>query len=63
MTVFRRALRLARVSWDLHQIVTKPTRGNNHLDIILTTHSERYNRVHTVPPLVNSDHDTVLCHL
>ena len=51
------------VSWDLHQIVTKPTRGNNHLDIILTTHPERYNRFQTVPPLINSDHDTVLCHL
>ena len=29
-------------SWDLHQIVKQPTRGHNFLDVILTTHPERY---------------------
>ena len=50
-------------SWDLQEIVHKPTRKQNHLDIILTTHPERYGKVYVKPPLLNSDHDTVICHI
>lgn len=48
-------------SWDLHQIVKQPTRGHNFLDVILTTHPERYYDINTSPPLLNSDHDIVTC--
>ncbi len=47
--------------WNLSQIVTAPTRGSNYLDLILTTHPERYGDTSAEPPLVNSDHDTVIC--
>ena len=49
-------------SWDLHQIVESATRGCNYLDIILTTHPERYGKVVVHSP-INSDHSTVLCQL
>ncbi len=32
-------------SWYLRQIVPGPTRGGNEIDIILTTHPERYSKV------------------
>ena len=50
-------------SWDLQQVVPGPTRGQSELDIILTTHPERFNRVTIEPPLLNSDHDVVICHM
>lgn len=49
--------------WNLCQIIAAPTRGGNYLDLILTTQPERYSRVYTEPPLVNSDHDTVISHM
>ena len=42
---------------------SKTTRKQNHLDIILTTHPERYGEVYVKPPLLNSDHDTAICHM
>ena len=50
-------------SWDLHQMVSRPTRGHNQLDIVLTTHHERFSDVRLVPPLVSSDHDAVICNV
>ena len=35
----------------------------NHLDIILTTHPERYGEAYVKPPLLNSDHDIIICHI
>ncbi len=45
----------------LFNLFIRPTRGNSFLDIILTTHPEQYGEVTTGPPLLCSDHDTVLC--
>ena len=50
-------------SWNLQEIVQKPTRKQNHRDNILTTHPERYGEVYVKPPLLNSDHGTVICHI
>lgn len=50
-------------SWDLQQLVPKPTRGNNYLDLVLTTHPERFGDVNVVSPLVKSDHDAVICQM
>ena len=48
-------------SWDLNKIVQKPTRKRNHLDIILTTHPERYGAVEVKPSPLSSVHGTVIC--
>lgn len=59
----QRKFSLFCTSWDLHQLVNRPTRGQNMLDLILTTHPERYGDITIEPPLVNSDHDTIICHM
>ena len=50
-------------SCDLEEIVQNPTQKQNHLDIILTMHPERYGELYVKLPLLNSDHDTVICHI
>ena len=47
-------------SWDLQEIVQKPTQKQNHFDFILTTRPERYGEVYVKLSLLNSDHDTVI---
>jgi hypothetical protein len=47
-------------SWDLKQLVSESTRGGNVLDIILTTCPEQFSVPSIQPPLVNSDHNTVI---
>lgn len=53
-------------SWDLVQLVNEPTRGDNVLDLVLTTSPEWFQiplGVGVQPPLVNSDHNTVVIHM
>ena len=50
-------------SRNLQRIVQKPTRKQNHLDIILTMHPERYGEVYVKLPLLNNGHDTFICHM
>ena len=50
-------------SWDLQEMVQKPTQKQNYLDIILTKHPERYGELYVKPPLLNSNHDSVICHI
>ena len=47
------------LSYDLHQIVTGPTRGRNLLDLILVSHPACYGPVTVEPPIGNSDHDSI----
>jgi hypothetical protein len=47
-------------TWGLKQLVDKPNRDMNILDIILTTNSEHFTTISIEPPLVCSDHYTVL---
>jgi hypothetical protein len=49
--------------WSLQQIVTVPTRGSNLLDLIITTVPEYFADITTQSPLVNSDHDVILCRM
>lgn len=44
----------------LEQIVDFPTRGDNTLDLILTTHPSFKHRCKPIPSIGNSDHDIVL---
>ena len=44
---------------SLTQVVDKPTRGNNTLDLLFTNNSSIVNRVETLPKLGQSDHDVV----
>ena len=44
---------------DLYQLVQEPTRGDNLLDIILTSHPVSFDAVTVEPPIGNSDHDSV----
>ena len=48
-------------SCDLSQIVPGPMHRPNELDIILTTHDEQFGDIIIDPPLLNSDHDIVVC--
>ena len=50
-------------AWDMSQIVPKPTRNDNYLDIILTTSSCDYSNVFVHPPVSSSDHYLVVCDL
>jgi hypothetical protein len=50
-------------SWDMSQIVPEPTRGDNYLDIILTTTPSGYSHCYTQPPVASSDHLLVVCQL
>lgn len=45
---------------NLQQVVDILTRGNNILDLLLTSHHGQVSRCKTIPPLGNSDHDVVL---
>ena len=45
--------------YDLHQIVSGPTRGRNLLDLILVSHPACYGPVTVEPPISNSDHDSI----
>ncbi|XP_062575423.1 uncharacterized protein LOC134237333 [Saccostrea cucullata] len=45
---------------NLQQVVDIPTRGENILDLLLTSHPGQLSRCKTIPPLGNSDHDVVL---
>ncbi|CAC5396555.1 unnamed protein product [Mytilus coruscus] len=44
---------------SLEQIVKKPTRGDRTLDLILTNIPSIVNKVETMPPIGNADHDIV----
>ena len=48
-------------SRDLCQIVPGPKHGPNELDIILTKQDEHFANIIIDPPLLNSDHDIVVC--
>ena len=56
-----RSLLLFCLTWDLRQLVDKPTREASTLELIFTTHPEQFGEVHVEPPIVSSDHDTVIC--
>lgn len=45
--------------FSLEQVVKKPTRGEKTLDIILTNTPDIVNKVETMPPIGNADHDIV----
>ncbi len=45
----------------LTQLVKLPTRGQNYLDLVLTTNPNAFLTVITKPPIGNSDHDVVKC--
>ena len=47
------------LSMTLHQLVHKPTRGNNTLDLLLTNDSDRVRHVQVVDGLPRADHDPV----
>ena len=44
---------------SLEQMVTKPTRGDRTLDLIFTNSPSSVNKVETMPPTGNADHDIV----
>ena len=44
----------------LSQVVTKPTRDTNILDIVLTNNDNMVTGVKTIAPLGNSDHNIVV---
>ena len=44
---------------SLEQMVTKPTRGDRTLDLIFTNSLSSVNKVETMPPTGNADHDIV----
>ena len=44
---------------SLEQMVTKPTRGDRTLDLIFTNSPSSVNKVETMPPIGNADHDIV----
>lgn len=54
-----------RMTADLsvQQLVNKPTRGENTLDLMFTSHPGHLERCKTLPPIGNSDHDIVLLDL
>ena len=41
------------------QIVNQPTRGKSILDLFFTTNESLINKVETMPPLSESDHDII----
>ena len=43
-------------AWDMEQLVRQPTRGDNYLDLILTTEVSSFSSVTTKPPVSTSDH-------
>ena len=43
------------------QLVEFPTRGNNLLDVILSDNSSQFRNIHSLPPISNSDHVTIVC--
>jgi len=45
------------------QLVNFPTRNNNLLDVILTDNPQQINNIHSLPPIGNSDHLTIVCNL
>ena len=48
-------------SFDLKQLVTFPTRGDNFLDLILTTNPEKFSDIENCPPILTSDHNCISC--
>ena len=50
-------------SYGFLQFVNVPTRGDNILDLVLSTSSSFLCDVTTVPPIVASDHCVILLHL
>ena len=44
---------------NIQQVVDKPTRGDNTLDLLFTSHPGHFSRCKTLPPIGNSDHDIV----
>ncbi|CAG2252708.1 unnamed protein product [Mytilus edulis] len=48
---------------SVQQLVNKPTRGENTLDLMFTSHPGHLERCKTLPPIGNSDHDIVLLDL
>jgi hypothetical protein len=48
-------------AWDMTQIVQDPTRGNNYLDLIMTTCVNQFNNVTVYSSVHNSDHCLVSC--
>lgn len=48
---------------SIQQLVNKPTRGENTLDLMFTSHPGHLERCKTLPPIGNSDHDIVLLDL
>ena len=49
--------------FDLTQLVSFPTRGENYLDLILTTNPEKFSEVMVHVPVLTSDHNLVSCTL
>ena len=45
----------------LEQMVQCPTRGDNTLDLLFTTHPSLVEKIKPLPPIGKSDHDIVLC--
>ena len=48
------------LSYPLKQVVKLPTRKNNILDKIFTNLSDWYNKPESLPPIGNSDHNTII---
>ncbi len=48
---------------SLDQVVDKPTRGPNTLDLLFTNNKTAVNKVETLPPLGKSDHDIVFLNI
>ena len=43
-------------AWDMEQLVRQPTRGDNYLDLILTTEVSSFSSVTIQPPVSTNDH-------
>ena len=44
---------------DLYSLVEEPTRNNNILDLLLTSHSDLFRPISIHPSIGNSDHDVI----
>ena len=49
--------------FDLTQLVSFSIKGDNYLDLILTTNPEKFSEVTGHPPVLTSDHNLVSCTL
>ena len=45
--------------WDMTQVVCEPSRGENWLDLIITTSPSAYNKYHVHAPVASSDHNLI----